>query len=89
MDMEQSTITAKGQTTLPKAVREALGVSPGDTVKYWIDEDGTVRIVKTRAAKDLVGMLHRPGQRAYTLEEIDEAIGRAAAERAMPDHDRD
>ena len=79
--MEQSTITAKGQTTLPKAVREALGVKPGDTVRYRVLGNGDVRIIKPRSAMDLIGMLHRPGQRAFTIEEMDEAIGRAIVER--------
>lgn len=88
--MEQSTITAKGQTTLPKAVREALGVSPGDRLRYRVLENGEVRIIKTKSAKDLVGMLHRPGQRARTLEEIDEGIAQAAIERFTRDaSDRD
>ena len=37
--MVESTITSKGQTTLPKPVREALGVKPGDRVRYLIIGD--------------------------------------------------
>jgi len=35
-----STITAKGQTTIPKAVRQALGVDFGGRVVFHVDEDG-------------------------------------------------
>ena len=42
--MARSTITGKGQITLPKAVREALGVGYGDRVAFHIHEDGTVTI---------------------------------------------
>ena len=35
-----ATITAKGQTTIPKAVRQALGAHYGDKIAYRIDEHG-------------------------------------------------
>jgi len=35
-----SRITEKGQTTVPKAVREALGVDSGDRIVFRIDEAG-------------------------------------------------
>jgi antitoxin PrlF len=37
---ETSTITAKGQTTIPKAVRQALGVGLGDRIAFRIDAAG-------------------------------------------------
>jgi antitoxin PrlF len=37
---EVSTITAKGQTTIPKAVRQALGVDYGDKIAFRVDEHG-------------------------------------------------
>ena len=40
--MQESTVTMKGQTTLPKDVRLALGISSGDRVRYVI-LDGEVR----------------------------------------------
>ncbi len=43
--MIQSAITSKGQTTLPKPIREALGVKPGDRVRYAILENNEVRII--------------------------------------------
>ena len=38
--IEESTITAKGQTTVPKAVRQALGVRSGDRIAFRVDEYG-------------------------------------------------
>jgi antitoxin PrlF len=38
--VEESTITAKGQTTVPKAVRLALGVRSGDRIAFRVDERG-------------------------------------------------
>lgn len=37
-------ITSKGQTTVPAAVREALGVKPGDTLLWEIAERGEARV---------------------------------------------
>jgi antitoxin PrlF len=37
---EYSTITAKGQTTVPKSVRQALGVESGDRIAFHVDEHG-------------------------------------------------
>lgn len=37
---EVSTITAKGQTTIPKSVRQALGVDYGDQIAFLVDEHG-------------------------------------------------
>ena len=74
--MLESGITAKGQTTLPKAVREALSVRPGDRVRYVIQE-GQVRILKAGPVDRLFGTLKYEG-RAVTLEEMDQAIAEGA-----------
>ena len=51
--MIHSRITAKSQTTIPRAVREALGVGPGDELAYEI-RDGEVKLVAaTRPSRDL------------------------------------
>lgn len=42
--MPASTITSKGQITLPKSVRERLGVRPGDRIAFRIATDGTVTV---------------------------------------------
>ena len=42
---ERSKITSKGQTTVPKSVRQALGVSYGGEIDYVVDEGGRVSLV--------------------------------------------
>ena len=37
-------ITAKGQTTIPQAVRAALHVVPGDLIAWEVDADGTATV---------------------------------------------
>ena len=74
--MIESTITAKGQTTLPKAVREALSVNAGDRVRYVI-QDGQVRLLGVRPIKRLYGVLQHHGP-AATLDDMDNAIAEGA-----------
>jgi AbrB family looped-hinge helix DNA binding protein len=75
----ESTITAKGQTTIPKAVREHLKLKPGQRVKYFIHPDGTVVLLPTLPVSALRGLLRWNGPPA-TLEEMDDAIAAAASE---------
>lgn len=43
-----STLSTKGQTTIPARVRRELAIAPGDTIRYEL-EDGSVRLHKTSA----------------------------------------
>jgi antitoxin PrlF len=42
MELITSRITAKGQVTVPKKVREKLGIKIGDTISYEVREDSAV-----------------------------------------------
>lgn len=77
--MQESTVTVKGQTTLPRDVRRALGLESGDRVRYVI-LDGEVRLLKVRPVSELAGMLHRPGGKPVSLDEMDDAIASRASE---------
>ena len=77
--MHESTVTVKGQTTLPRDVRAALGLTSGDKLRYLI-LDGEVRILKARSVKELQGILSRSGQRPVSLDEMDEAIAAGATD---------
>ena len=70
--MIESAITSKGQTTLPKVVREALGVHAGDRVRYVIFED-EVRILPVCPVNRLFGVLQHTGP-AVTLQEMEQAL---------------
>jgi AbrB family looped-hinge helix DNA binding protein len=76
--MIESAITSKGQTTLPKVVREALGVQTGDRVRYVIFDD-EVRILPVCPVNRLFGVLQHTGP-AVTLEEMEQAIISGAIE---------
>lgn len=75
----ESGITSRGQTTLPKAVRQALAVQAGDRVRYIIDGD-TVRIVPVRPVNRLFGILRHDGP-AVSLEEMEHAAAEGARNR--------
>jgi AbrB family looped-hinge helix DNA binding protein len=81
--MRESTVTLKGQTTLPRAVRDALDLRPGDRVRYLL-LGNEVRLVKVRPVAELAGLLARAGREPVGIGEMDEAIATAAAERASP-----
>lgn len=76
--MSESTITIKGQTTLPKQVRLALDLGPGDRLRYIILDDGQVRLMRTRPVSQLAGLLRRDGQKPVSLQEMDAAIALGA-----------
>ena len=80
--MTESAITLRGQTTLPKAVRQALGLKPGDRLRYVILDDGEVRLLRRGSVHDLAGMLHDPERTvAVSLEEMDEGVAGGVADR--------
>jgi len=80
--MATSTLTSKGQITVPRAVRDHLGLSTGDVLDFIIDPAGHVRVrVASGDVSALKGLLHKPGRRAVSLAQMDQAIYRAARKR--------
>lgn len=79
--MPYSRITSKGQITIPKAVREVLGVEQGDRVAFRIRDDGVVVVEpETLDLLCLRGRL-KPRRRGVTLEEMDAAVREGASGR--------
>lgn len=79
----EMTVTAKGQVTLPKELRQHLGVRAGEKLKATIENDRIILARKSDSLQDLFGLLHRPGMRPRTLEEIEDGIIAGAVSRAM------
>lgn len=78
----QATITSKGQVTLPKPIRDRLHLEPGDKIDFLLDDDGCLRVEPvTASVTQLRGMLPKPAV-PITLEQMDEAISRAARRRS-------
>jgi len=75
--MSALTVTAKGQVTLRKDVLQHLGIGPGD--KIFVDKlpDGRIAVQAARPTgkiSDVFGMLKRDGQKAISIEEMNEII---------------
>lgn len=79
--MPSTTLTSKGQVTIPKAVRDELGLRVGDRVAFRILEDGRVVVEpETVDLLDLKGIL-KPKRKGVTIDDMDDAIRTAATKR--------
>jgi|Deesub1362B_J571_1020462.scaffolds.fasta_scaffold00214_3 AbrB family looped-hinge helix DNA binding protein len=73
--MPTSQITSKGQTTIPKEIREYLNLKSGDRVDFVIDEHGRVVLKPaTLDVSELEGILYRPNRKAVSTEEMKKTI---------------
>jgi AbrB family looped-hinge helix DNA binding protein len=80
--MPASTVTSKGQVTIPKAIRDRLGLREGDTVHFRENAGGEV-VLEADSVRllDLFGALRPRDGRHVSVEEMDDAVRRAAARR--------
>ncbi|HBQ61397.1 MAG TPA: AbrB family transcriptional regulator [Balneolaceae bacterium] len=80
--MATATITSKGQVTIPKKIRDKLGLKPGDKINFELNEQGKLEVsTKTYSIMDTAGILYRPGQKRASIEDMNKAIGEAIKER--------
>ncbi len=80
--MPTSTLTTKGQITLPKRIRELLKLDTGDTVDFVDAADGTIQVRAGRYdVRDLKGLLKRPGRKPVSLETMEDALLEARGRR--------
>jgi AbrB family looped-hinge helix DNA binding protein len=78
--MPESTVTTKGQITIPKEVRDRLRIGAGDRVSFLVRDDGVVELrPATVDLRDLFGVLAYTGT-PLGIAEMDEAIRDAATE---------
>lgn len=69
--MSESTITSKGQTTVPADVRERLGGTPGTKLVWNPLPDGRVLVrVKNKSVLDMVGMLKPADGKHVAIEDM-------------------
>ena len=82
--MTIATMTSKGQITVPKDVREDMGLTPGSKLLFVKVREGFYRLVpRTGRASDLIGLLYDPARPTMTMEEMNEAIAEGGAESGM------
>jgi AbrB family looped-hinge helix DNA binding protein len=67
----ESTLTSKGQTTIPKDIRDGLGLKSGDRITFTMMPDGTVQMrVKNKSVAALAGSLRKKGQKRLATEQL-------------------
>jgi AbrB family looped-hinge helix DNA binding protein len=76
--MPSAVLTSKGQITIPKEVRDALGVDTGDRVEFVETAKGVYEIVAaSKDVRELKGMIERP-RKPVSVEDMRKAVARRA-----------
>jgi antitoxin PrlF len=66
-----ATLTSKGQTTIPKEIRNSLGMKSGDRITFTLMPDGTVLMrLKNKSVMGLAGSLRKKGRRAIRVDQL-------------------
>src|ERR1700685_3108346 len=64
----EATLTSKGQTTIPKLIRDSLGMKTGDKMSFTLMPDGVVIMrVKNRRMAELAVLLHKKGRKPLPI----------------------
>ena len=80
--MAASTVTSKGQITLPKQIREHLHVVPGDRIDFVVKDNGQVVVSPARSRlKQLRGMLRDRSRKPVSIDQMDAAVAREHSRR--------
>jgi antitoxin PrlF len=76
-----TTMTSKGQITIPSEVRDALKLEPGTRFYVSARNGQVVAIPKNKKLKDFAGILGKPPTgESLTIEEMNDALSETAAE---------
>ena len=75
--MVTGTLTSKGQITIPKSIRDSLNLQTGDRLAFSLvgDKQALLQPITT-SVDDVYGVLHRPGQKSKSLEDMKRSITR-------------
>ncbi len=69
--MSESTLTAKGQTTVPAEVRALVNAKPGTRLVWSVMPDGTIIVrAKKKSILDLAGMLKAPHDKRIDIDDM-------------------
>lgn len=72
--MNSSTVTAKGQVTIPKNIRTLLKIDRGSRVEFLVDKSGTVSILPVASdVTALKGMIAKPNK-YVSIEDMNNAV---------------
>jgi AbrB family looped-hinge helix DNA binding protein len=77
-------MTSKGQITVPKEIREALGLTTGSQLTFVRLPNGRYALsARTRSLAELSGILYDPHRAPMTIDEINDAIAEGGASSGM------
>ncbi len=78
--MAVSTVTSKGQITIPKEIRDRLKLMAGHRVEFYVETNGEV-IMRPRNHDfhALKGMVHHNRKRPVSIKEMNEALARGSS----------
>jgi antitoxin PrlF len=77
----ESTVTSKGQATIPKELRDRLNLKPGDHVKWFLHPNGHIVLYPTVDISVLRSCLKSYVNGPTTIDDINDAIAAGAVER--------
>ncbi len=70
-EIAESTITAKGQTTVPADIRALVDAKPGTRLVWSAMPDGTIIVrAKTKSILDMAGMLKAPKGKHVSVDDM-------------------
>lgn len=81
-----ATLTTKGQLTLPKEIRERLGLDAGAILDFQLQPDNTITARHVQPdARRIRGLLKSPHAAPLTVEQMDEAVAQHLRDEHAPD----
>lgn len=67
----EATLTSKGQTTIPKEIRDSLHMKAGDRITFTLMPDATVVMrLKSKSLTELAGTLHKKGRKPVPVGQL-------------------
>lgn len=77
--MPTATVTSKGQITIPKEVRDALGLDTGHRVSFVLRENGVVEMHPENVDLMSLSGIFKPAVKGVTIADMKEAVRKGAA----------
>jgi AbrB family looped-hinge helix DNA binding protein len=75
--MPFSTLTSKGQITIPNSIRKRFHLRTGNRLEFRVTKEGEIKLSPvTLTVDDVFGMLKRPGRKAHSVKAMDAALAK-------------
>lgn len=83
--MSTATLTSKGQTTIPKDIRDGLSLKAGDKLDFHMLSNASASLrVRRGSLDDFIGILNVPGRKAMTGDQVKAAIAKTLRAKHAP-----